>query len=79
MTVGPVAATAIGRCAMGFKADVRVYSSFEEENAAEHQRLREMTPEERLREFSVLQMRRWGETWGEQPIEKRVTWERVAW
>jgi hypothetical protein len=32
-----------------------------------------------LREFSVLQMRRWGETWGEQPIEKRVTWERVAW
>lgn len=58
---------------------VRVYSSFEEENAAEHRRLAGMTPDERLREFAVLQARRWGEGWGRAPIEKRATWERVSW
>ena len=59
--------------------DVRVFASFEEENAAEHQRLAGMSPEERMREFAVLQARRWGESWGQKPIKKRATWERLAW
>ena len=61
------------------KIEVRVYSSFEEENAAEHRRLAGMTHDDRLREFAVLQARRWGDDWGRAPMEKRVTWERVSW
>jgi len=61
------------------KIEVRVFSSFEDENAAEHQRLAEMTHDERLREFAVLQARRWGDGWGEAPMEKRVTWGKVPW
>ena len=58
---------------------VRVFSSFEEENAAEHRRLAGMSHQERMQEFAVLQARRWGDTWGEAPIEKRVSWERLSW
>jgi len=58
---------------------VRIFSSFEEENAAEHRRLAEMTPQERLRELAVLQKRRWGQAWGEVPMTKKATWERVSW
>jgi len=57
----------------------RVFSSFEEENAAEHRRLAAMSHRERLQEFSVLQARRWGEDWGRTPIVKRATWERFSW
>ena len=59
--------------------EVKVYSSFEEENEAEHRRLAGMTHDDRLREFAVLQARRWGDGWGQAPMEKRVTWERVSW
>ncbi len=38
-----------------------------------------MTSLERMREFAVLQARRWGTSWGETPIEKRASWERVTW
>jgi hypothetical protein len=58
---------------------VRVFSSFEEENAAEHRRLAAMTPLERMREFAVLQARRWGESWDRVPIERRASWEHVGW
>ena len=61
------------------KIEVRVFSSFEDENAAEYRRLAEMTHDDRLSEFAVLQARRWGEDWGQAPMEKRVTWERVPW
>ena len=54
---------------------VRVFHSFEEENEAEHRRLAAMTHEERMREFAVLQARRWGKDWGRSRIEKRATWE----
>ena len=64
---------------MQWNTDVRVFSSFEEENAAEHLRLAGMSPEEQLREFAVLQARRWGEFWGQTPMEKRATWERLGW
>lgn len=61
------------------KTRVSVFSSFEEENAAEHRRLAGMSPPERMREFAVLQARRWGEAWGKAPMEKRATWERLSW
>jgi len=58
---------------------VRIFTSFEEENAAEHRRLAAMSPQARLRELAVLQARRWGQDWGEKPITKRATWERLSW
>lgn len=58
---------------------IRFFSSFEEENAAEHRRLAKMTPRERWREFAVLQERRWGKSWGKIPMVKRVSWERLGW
>ncbi len=58
---------------------VRIFRSFEEENAAEHRRLSEMSPQERLEEFAVLQARRWGPAWGSMPMVKKATWEKVDW
>jgi hypothetical protein len=58
---------------------VQIFSSFEEENQAERQRQGNMTPEERCREFSVLQERRWGKSWTEQPMEKVASYEMVSW
>lgn len=58
---------------------VRIFSSFEEENAAEHRRLAKMSPQERLREFAVLQERHWGRGWGDLPMTKKATWEKVSW
>jgi len=59
--------------------EVRVFASFEEENAAEHRRLAAMSPQDRLREFAVLQARRWGESWSQVPMRKKATWERTSW
>ena len=60
-------------------AKVRVFASFDEENEAEHRRLAGMDPQARLREFSLLQKRCWGDAWGARPMVKKATWERVAW
>jgi hypothetical protein len=64
---------------MNRKAEVRVFSSFEEENVAEHRRLAGMSPQDRLREFAVLQARRWGESWSREPMQRKITWERLRW
>lgn len=64
---------------MNRNAEVRVFSSFEEENAAEHRRLAGMSHHDRLQEFAVLQVRRWGESWSQTPMQRTVTWERVRW
>ena len=58
---------------------VQVFSSFEDENLAEYQRCARMTPEERLREFDILQQRRWGIHWTSQPMVKTVSYEQVSW
>jgi hypothetical protein len=58
---------------------VQIFSSFEEENTAEHRRLADMSPQDRLREFAILQERRWGRKWAEAPIARRATWEKVPW
>lgn len=57
------------------KLKVSVFSSFEDENRAEHRRLASMTPEQRWDEFAVLQERVWGEKWTNTPIEKKVRFE----
>lgn len=58
---------------------VAVFSSFEEENAAEHRRLAKMTPTERWNEMAILQVRVWGKKWTDEPIVKVATWEKVDW
>ena len=58
---------------------VELFNSFEEENEAEYRRRVAMTVEERLAQFAVLQARMWGEDWGNKPIVKVATWERVDW
>ena len=56
-----------------------VFSSFEEENRAEHRRLAAMSPEERCQEMAVLQERVWGSRWTSTPIEKIARWEELSW
>jgi hypothetical protein len=48
-----------------------------QENKHEYERRKNMTYEERLREFTILQERRWGAQWTSQPIEKKVTFEKL--
>ncbi len=55
---------------------VRVFTSFEEENRAEHRRLAEMTHEERCAELAVLQERTWGSLWTSVPMTKVASWEK---
>lgn len=61
------------------RPQVRFFDSFEDENEAEHRRLANMSPRERLQEFAALQERRWGKGWTSVPMVKKATWERVAW
>lgn len=61
------------------RPEVRFFASFEDENAAEHRRLANMNPQERLQEFAAVQERRWGNGWTSVPMVKKATWERVAW
>lgn len=56
---------------------VKFFSSFEEENKQEYERRKNMSYEERCREFEILQERRWGAEWTSQPIEKKVTFEKL--
>jgi hypothetical protein len=58
---------------------VKIFHSFEEENEAEYRRRAEMTPEERLAEFAVLQERTWGKDWTSKPMLRVATWEDVDW
>lgn len=59
------------------KTRVKIFSSFEEENKQEYERRKNMTYEERRREFAILQERRWGAKWTSKPIEKKVTFEKL--
>jgi len=58
---------------------VKMFSSFEEENRAEHRRLAALTPNQRLKEFAILQERVWGTGWTEDRIVKTVSIEKVTW
>ena len=58
---------------------IRVFSSLEEDNRFERQRLAHMTPEERCCEFAVLQERMWGSDWTSNPMAKVASYETVTW
>jgi len=58
---------------------VKKFSSFEEENRAEHHRLAALTHEERLHEFEILQERVWGTKWTKDAMVKTARIERVSW
>ena len=57
---------------------VQIFTSFEDENQYESERRKKMTIEERLKEFSIIQERRWGRNWRFQPIVKKVTFDKIA-
>lgn len=57
------------------KLKVELFSSFDEENKAEHKRRVMMSIEERIQEFGILQERAWGKDWGRNPIVKKATYE----
>jgi hypothetical protein len=61
------------------KLKVEVFSSFEEEMKAEYQRRSAQSPQDRIREFSILQERCWGEKWTNSKIELVVSYEKVGW
>jgi hypothetical protein len=56
-----------------------IFSSFEEENAAEYRRLARMTPSQRLDEGAILQQRAWGKNWTKKPIKRIVSIEKITW
>jgi len=58
---------------------VKVFSSFEEENRAEHHRIAVLTPKQRLKEFAILQERVWGTKWTKDRILKIASIEKVTW
>lgn len=64
---------------MEIKKKVEFFFSFEEENKAEYLRRKKMSIEERVKEFSALQERRWGKNWTSVPIVKSATYEKVSW
>ncbi|MDQ1351337.1 MAG: hypothetical protein QG657_1639 [Acidobacteriota bacterium] len=57
---------------------MKVFSSFEEENRAEHRRLAALTPYQGLKEFAILQERVWGTKWTRERILKNVRIEKVS-
>ena len=61
------------------KKVVRIFNSFEEENAAKQKRRAEMTIQERLNEFGVLQARVWGKSWTDTPMIKTAVCEELPW
>ncbi len=58
---------------------IRIYSSFEEENRAEYVRRAKMTYQERMKEFAILQERRWGSKWTSEPMVKIASFEKTKW
>ncbi len=58
---------------------VKLFSSFEDENKAEHRRLAYLTPEQRWNELSELQERVWGTKWTEDRIVKIASIEELTW
>ena len=58
---------------------IKMFSSLEEENRFERQRLAQMTPEERCREFAILQERVWGSDWTSKPMTKIASYETLSW
>jgi hypothetical protein len=58
---------------------VAVFSSLDDENQAEYSRLAQMTPTQRLNEFSALQKRVFGGKWTKNAIPRIASIEKVTW
>jgi len=58
---------------------VRIYNSFEEAEADEVRRRAKMSVDERLREFSEIQKRVWGEEWTGKRIRRVASYEQLTW
>jgi hypothetical protein len=58
---------------------VEFFASFEEEREAEYQRRSQQSPQDRIREFSILQERCWGEKWTSREIKPVVSFGKVGW
>ncbi|MFA6715046.1 MAG: hypothetical protein WC082_12340 [Victivallales bacterium] len=58
---------------------IQVFNSLEEENKAEYSRRKAMTPEQRMREFALLQERVFGKAWTSEKIKKIVSYELLNW
>jgi hypothetical protein len=58
---------------------IQFFNSFEEENKAEHIRRASMTPDQRMREFGILQERAFGKAWTSEKIKKVVSYELLDW
>ncbi len=59
--------------------NIQFFDSFEDEARAEYDRRSKQTSEERMKEFSILQQRCWGEKWTKNRIESHVSFEEVSW
>ncbi len=59
------------------KTDVTYFPSFEEENKNEYERRKNLTLEERLREFELLQNQQWGADWKQKPMVKIAAFEKL--
>lgn len=57
---------------------VKIFTSFADENRYEEERRQKMTVEDRIKEFAVIQERRWGGGWRSRPIVKKVTFEKIS-
>ena len=59
--------------------NIKVFNSFEEEAESEYRRRAQQSPQERMKEFAILQERCWGEKWTKSKIEHVVSFEEVDW
>ncbi len=58
---------------------LRLFTSQKEAEEAELERRRKQTPEERMKEFSLLQERVWGEAWTSKPLVRVMKMRRLPW
>lgn len=61
------------------KLKVKIFSTYEEEMEFEYQRRSKQSPQDRIREFSILQERCWGEKWTDEKLKYVVSYEEVNW
>ncbi len=66
-------------CKQNRKTHVRIFSSFAEENLAEHRQAAKKTSRQCWVEFAALQERMWGKGWWNTPLKKTARVEATNW
>ena len=64
---------------MARNLQVQIFDCMESANDAEYLRRAQQSPQERMKEFAVLQERVFGKDWTQKKIEKVVSFEEVDW